>query len=71
LILVGHVESPLSREGLDERRWDDIPHIEGLSADEVAEVLVKIDLRVREALAEWFPDLDLGNPVMQEPPSPA
>jgi hypothetical protein len=29
-------------------------------------VLVDIDLQVRQLVADWFPDLDLGDPVMQQ-----
>jgi protein-tyrosine-phosphatase len=71
LIVVGEVEHLPTRDGLDQRQWRDIPHIEGLSAAEVADVLVLIDGRVREVLAQWLPDLDLGDPVMQQSPTPA
>lgn len=60
-----------ARDGQDRREWREIPHIEGLSAEEVADVLVLIDNRVRELLAQWLPDVDLGDPIMQQSPSPA
>jgi hypothetical protein len=31
----------------------------------VADVMQRIDGLVREALGEWFPDLELAEPVMQ------
>ena len=71
VIVVGEVDDLPTRDGLDQRQWQDIPHIEGLSAAEVADVLVLIDGRVREVLAQWLPDLDLGDPVMQQSPTPA
>ena len=37
----------------------------GASPTDGVPALVDIDLRVREALTEWFPDLDLAHPVMQ------
>lgn len=49
---------------LDGVRWD-IPALEGAPPAMVSEVLIDIDLRVRDALESWFPDLDLGDPVMQ------
>jgi hypothetical protein len=45
-------------------RWS-LPALDGASPAEVSAVLIDIDLRVREALAKWFPDLELGEPVMQ------
>ena len=45
------------------QRWD-VPQIDTASAAEIAEVLGDLDVRVRDALHEWFPDLDLGEPVM-------
>ena len=57
-------------EGQDRYEWRDISHLEGLSGPEVEQVLVDIDLQVRALLAEWFPDLDLGEPVMQQAPHP-
>lgn len=45
-------------------RWD-LPEVDNLPPAEVAAVLVTIDERVREALRQWFPDLELGAPVMQ------
>lgn len=55
-------------EGQDRQEWRDISHLEGLSGPEVQQVLVDIDLKVRELLGQWFPDLDLGDPVMQQAP---
>src|SRR5690606_33097584 len=55
-------------DGQDRYEWRDISHLEGLSGAEVQQVLVDIDLQVRALLAEWFPDLDLGEPVMQQAP---
>lgn len=73
LIVVGATTAGAlpARAGEDRTEWRDISHLEGLSPAEVAEVLVQIDLQVREVLAGWFPDLDLGAPVMQESPTPA
>lgn len=45
-------------------RWD-LPALDGASPAEVAAVLIDIDLRVRAALQDWFPDIELGLPVMQ------
>jgi arsenate reductase len=55
-------------DGQDRYEWRDISHLEGLSGPEVEQVLVDIDVQVRALLAEWFPDLDLGEPVMQQAP---
>lgn len=49
---------------LDGTRWD-MPELSALSPAQVSEVLVDIDVQVRDALRGWFPDLDLGEPVMQ------
>ena len=48
---------------MEGQRWD-VPPIDTASAAEIAEVLGDLDVRVRDALHEWFPDLDLGEPVM-------
>ena len=55
-------------DGQDRYEWRDISHLEGLSGAEVQQVLIDIDQQVRALLAEWFPDLDLGEPVMQQAP---
>lgn len=72
LIVVGDTTADAlpEREGVERIEWRAISHLEGLSPKEVADVLVQIDLRVREVLAVWFPDLDLGEPVMQQAPHP-
>ena len=57
LIVIGDAD-------LEGTHWD-LPGLDGASPAEVAHVLVDIDLRVREALTEWFPALDLAQPVMQ------
>lgn len=49
---------------LDGTRWD-LPDLSGLSPAQVSDVLVDIDIEVRDALRGWFPELDLGEPVMQ------
>jgi protein-tyrosine-phosphatase len=49
---------------LDGIRWD-LPALEGATPADVSAALVDIDLRVRQALQEWFPDVELGEPVMQ------
>lgn len=49
---------------LDGARWD-MPELSALTPAEVSDVLVDIDIQVRDALRSWFPDLDLGEPVMQ------
>lgn len=57
LIVIGDADL----EGI---RWD-LPPLDGASQAEVATVLIDIDLRVRAALQEWFPEVVLGEPVMQ------
>ncbi|MBK6762300.1 MAG: hypothetical protein IPG68_03045 [Micrococcales bacterium] len=71
LIIVGDTTADAlpEREGVERIEWRAISHLEGLPPTDVAEVLVQIDLRVREVLATWFPDLDLGEPVMQQTPA--
>jgi protein-tyrosine-phosphatase len=49
---------------LDGVRWD-LPQLEESSPGQVADVMQRIDGLVREALGEWFPDLELAEPVMQ------
>ncbi len=49
---------------LDGTRWD-LPELSSLSPAEVSDVLVDIDLKVRDALRDWFPEVELGEPVMQ------
>lgn len=71
LIVVGAVDEDLTDAVEDVRRWDDIEQIEDVATSDVGGVLQQIDQRVREALAEWLPDLDLGEPVMQRAPDPA
>lgn len=72
LIIVGEIDGSLpARDGQDRHHWTDIAHIEDVDTPDVPAVLVQIDLRVRKELGQWFPDLDLGDPVMQQPPSPA
>lgn len=62
VIVIGDAEFPGTR-------WD-LPAVDGASPAQVREVLVDIDIEVREALRQWFPDLDLGEPVMQGPVDP-
>ncbi len=57
LIVIGDAE-------LVGTRWD-LQSLSGASPAQVAGVLIDIDMRVRDALREWFPELDLGEPVMQ------
>ncbi len=57
LIVIGDAD-------LEGTHWD-LPALDGASPAEVAHVLVDIDMLVREALTEWFPALDLAEPVMQ------
>lgn len=57
LIVIGDVD-------IDGARWD-LPELGGLTPAQVSDVLVDIDIQVRDALRQWFPDLDLGQPVMQ------
>jgi protein-tyrosine-phosphatase len=45
-------------------RWD-LPELSQLTPAQISEVLVDIDIQVRDALRGWFPDLDLRDPVMQ------
>lgn len=56
IIVIGDVR-------VEGQRWD-VPPIDSASAVEIADVLNQIDSLVRNALQEWFPDLDLGEPVM-------
>lgn len=49
---------------VDGQRWQ-IPELGGLPPAQVAGALVGIDEKVREALAQWLPGLELGDPVMQ------
>jgi hypothetical protein len=54
----------LGETGLGGIHWD-VPPLDDLPPAEVAAVLVTIDEKVREALHDWFPDLTMGEPVMQ------
>lgn len=72
LIIVGEVAEELpGREGQDRHHWADIPQIEDVRFADVPKVLIDIDERVRSTLAEWMPDLELGDPVMSQAPNPA
>lgn len=57
LIVIGDAD-------LEGTRWD-LPALDGATPADVASVLIDIDLRVRDALNQWFPGLDLAEPVMQ------
>lgn len=72
VIIIGELDHEVpSRDGQDRHHWSDIPHIETLTANDISEVLNRIDERVRQALSQWMPQLDLGDPVMSQAPNPA
>ncbi len=72
LIIVGEVQEELPARGEQDRHhWADIPQIEDVRFADVPQVLIDIDQRVRSTLAEWMPDLELGDPVMSRAPDPA
>ena len=65
LLVIGHLETTLpEKAGLDRHHWSDVPHIEGLSGDEINEVLEDLDGRIQVLLEEWLPDLKIDEPVM-------
>ncbi|HPE13416.1 MAG: hypothetical protein H6524_15525 [Actinobacteria bacterium] len=71
LVIVGEVGEELpARTGQDRHHWSDIPQIEDVRTADVPDVLVKIDGKVRDTLAQWMPDLELGDPVMSRAPDP-
>lgn len=67
LVLIGDVEL----QAADTYAWDTLPALHGLSAEQIVEVLVDIDLRVRDLLRVWLPGIELGEPVMQGAANPA
>jgi arsenate reductase (thioredoxin) len=65
LVVIGQLQEQVpDMDGLDRHDWTDIPHIEGLSADEIDEVLEDLDVRVRELLGQWLPDVTIAEAVM-------
>jgi protein-tyrosine-phosphatase len=57
LIVIGDAD-------LEGTRWD-LPPLDAASPAHVSAVLIDIDTRVRAALQEWFPEVELPEPVMQ------
>lgn len=65
LVVIGELQDQLpAKDGLDRQDWTDIPHIEGLTAEEIGVVLADLDGRVRELLGQWLPDVTIPEPVM-------
>lgn len=72
VIVIGNVTAQFAPgTGQDLHIWDDIPPIENVPDADVPAVLRQIDDWVRDLVATWHPEIDLGEPVMAQLADPA